>query len=178
MEPSPSVQVAPATVDDLHAIRDAYAEGARLQQAQGQAVWPPPADALLAAELAEGRLMKVLAGEGFAGVFTVAYADPIIWGDRDRGAHVYLHRIARAPGTTGGLMAPILGWARAEAAARGLDGVRLDTWAENDPLAAHYERLGFTRVGLQTIPDHAPLPAHYHGITVVLMEMPLDGAAG
>ncbi|HLA64278.1 MAG TPA: GNAT family N-acetyltransferase [Rhodothermales bacterium] len=171
--PALGATIEPATPADLPTLRAVYAEGARMQQARGEAVWPPPADALLAAETAEGRLMKVAVDGRLAGVFTVAYADPVIWTDRDRGAHLYLHRISRAPGAGGGLMAPILAWARAQAETRGLEGVRLDTWAENEPLAAYYEGLGFRHVGEQAIPPDAPLPAHYHGIRVVLFELAL-----
>jgi hypothetical protein len=34
------------------------------------------------------------------GTFVIAYEDAAVWGDRDRGAHVYLHRIARSPSST------------------------------------------------------------------------------
>ena len=48
------------------------------------------------AEIRAGRLRRVVDGPALAGVFSLAYEDGAIWGERERGAHVYLHRIARA----------------------------------------------------------------------------------
>lgn len=169
----PGPVVEPARHADLEAVRAAYAEGARRQRAASGAVWPPVADALLEAEVREGRLWTVRADGRLQGVFSAVYRDPVIWGARDRGAHVYLHRISRAPGGAGGLMGAVATWALAHAAARGLEGVRLDTWAGNEALLAHYERWGFARVGRRSIPADEVLPAHYWGIEVVLMERPV-----
>ena len=71
------------------------------------------------------------------------------------------------------LTAAVVAWAFAEARRRGLEGIRLDTWADNERLAAHYERAGFVRVGRTAIPSGAPLLPHYAGIEVVLLEAPL-----
>lgn len=168
------MHVEPARPSDLPAVQAAYADGAQTQHAQQADVWPPFSDTFVRGEIAAGRLFKVVDGQALVGVFTVAYEDPVIWGARERGRHLYLHRIARAAAHPGrGLMDPILTWARSHAEALGRDGLRLDTWATNPALTAYYERVGFAVVGRQRIPEDTPLPPHYSGITVVLMEMPL-----
>ena len=168
------MHVTPAAAADLSAVRAVYHEGARLQRAAGGAVWPPFPDKAILAEIRERRLMRVDGADGHIGVFTVAYEDPLIWGERERGRHLYLHRIARAPGAEArGLTAAVVAWAFAEARRRGFEGVRLDTWADNERLTAHYERAGFVRVGRTAIPSGAPLLPHYAGIEVVLLEAPL-----
>ena len=93
----PPLRITPATHDDLPAIREAYAHGRELQRQQDSAVWPPFPDAQILAEVAAGTLFRVLDGRVLAGVFTLLESDPLIWGDAERGAHLYLHRIARAP---------------------------------------------------------------------------------
>ena len=98
-------------------------------------------------EMESGLLFRVLDGDALVGVFTVAYEDPAIWGELERGAHIYLHRFARAASYPGrGLVDAILAWAIARCEALGRDGLRLDTWGGNDALIAFYESRGFTLV--------------------------------
>jgi ribosomal protein S18 acetylase RimI-like enzyme len=160
-----------ASVSDLSSTRAAYAEGRAIQIAQGSALWPEFDDAAIVAEIEIGHLFRVLDGDTLAGVFSVAYADEAIWAERERDAHIYLHRIARAPGYVGrGLIQAVLAWARAECRALGREGLRMDTWSSNTPLIDYYRRLGFTLVGRRVIPADARLPSHYHGVELALLE--------
>ena len=106
-------RVEPATPGDLPTIRAAYSDARAIQRAQGSSVWPEFSDAAILQEIAESRLFRVTADVGeLAGVFSVAYDDAAIWGERERGAHIYLHRIARVAGYHGpGLMDAVLAWA-------------------------------------------------------------------
>ena len=92
------MQVEPATVADLAAVQAAYAEGRRLQRAEGSVVWPEFADTAILDEIMAGRLLRVVDGDAVVGVFSVAYQDPAIRGEREQCSHIYLHRIARTPG--------------------------------------------------------------------------------
>ena len=110
-------------------------------------------------------------------MFSVAYRDDAIWGELEQGMHLYLHRVARAPGYHGrGLMDAVLAWATIECKRRGLAGLRMDTWAGNAPLIAYYERLGFRIVCLRRLGADPRLPAHYHGIELALLERSLDSS--
>jgi ribosomal protein S18 acetylase RimI-like enzyme len=105
------------------------------------------------------------------------YEDAALWGERERGAHIYLHRIARAPTYPGrGLVDAVLDWAQARGEERGLEGLRMDTWASNDALIAYYAKRGFTLLGRTRIPNDSSLP-HYRGLELALMERPLSAAA-
>lgn len=170
-----SMRVEAASPADLPAIRDAYASGRAIQQAQGSTVWPPFPDAAVLAEIETGRLLRVLDGDVLAGVFSLAYDDAAIWGERERGAHIYLHRIARASGYGGrGLIHAVLVWARVTCHSLGRAGLRMDTWASNTPLIGYYQRLGFALVGRRRIAADPRLPVHYHGIELALLEQPCD----
>jgi predicted acetyltransferase/GNAT superfamily N-acetyltransferase len=173
MSAAPTLRVEPATAADLPAIHSAYEAGRAIQRAQGFAVWPDFPDASVLAEIAAGNLLRVMDGATTAGVFSVTYEDPAIWGDRERGAHVYLHRIARAPGFAGrGLIDVVLAWARERCRALGRAGVRMDTWADNAALIDYYGRFGFTPVGRVRLAADPRLHPLYHGLELALLEEP------
>lgn len=170
MEPA-QIRVEAATVSDLPAIRAAYAGARLIQRDQGAILWPEFPDESIVAEVEAGRLFRVMDGDALVGVFTVAHEDEAIWGEHERGEHLYLHRIARAATYPGrGLIGAVLGWARAQCRALGRAGLRMDTWASNEALVAFYERQGFRVVGRRRIGVEPRLPAHYHGNEFTLLE--------
>jgi hypothetical protein len=135
-------------------------------------------DAAILTVIAAGHLLRVLDGDALAGVFSVVYEDPAIWGEHERGAHIYLHRIARAATYPGrGLLDAVLAWARV-ARRSGGRALRMDTWASKAALVVYYERRGIRPVAQRRLPADARLPAHYHGIEVALLEEPCQGKAG
>jgi len=165
------MRVVPAEPNDLPAVRDAYADARAIQEQQGAILWPEFTDDSIRAEIADGRVMRVMDGEALVGVFTVAYQDDAIWGELERGHHIYLHRIARAANYPGrGLIAAVLAWARAHCHALGRAGMRMDTWAANDALVAFYERQGFHVVSKRRIGIEPRLPPHYHNGEFTLLE--------
>ena len=171
------MRVEPASPADLPAIRAAYAHGRAMQLASGSEQWPEFPDTAILAEITSGSLLRVLDGDDLVGVFTAVYEDPALWAERERHAHIYLHRIARAPTYPGrGLVDAVLDWAQARAEEFGLEGLRMDTWASNDALIAYYGKRGFALVGKTRISNESPLP-HYRGLELALMERPLDFAA-
>ena len=167
-----SMHVEPATPSDLPAIRAAYAHGRTLQRENGSPLWPDFPDSAILAEISSGALYRVINGDALVGVFSAVYEDAALWGERERHAHIYLHRIARASTYPGrGLVDALLGWAQARAEELGLDGLRMDTWASNEALIAFYAKRGFDLVGRTRIPNDSPLP-HYRGLELALMERP------
>ncbi len=165
------MRVEPATPADLTAVRAAYANGRTLQRDQRSIVWPEFSDAFLLAEIDAGRLFRVVDGGALAGVFNVAYEDGAIWGELERGSHIYLHRIVRAPTFRGrGLMDVVLAWADGRCHELDRAGLRMDTWASNAALIAYYEALGFIHVSTRRMPVDPRLSPHYHGIELALLE--------
>lgn len=165
------MRIEPATSNDLAEIRAAYEHGRTTQRAQGSTQWPDFSDSSILAEIDAGQLYRVIDGGELAGIFSVAYEDPAIWGSLEVGDHIYLHRIARAPAWhRRGLVDAILAWADAQCEALGRSGVRIDTWAENTPLIAFYESRGFRVVARTTVGTDPRLAPHYHGNTFALLE--------
>jgi hypothetical protein len=167
-----AMDIQPASLSDLSRIQAAYAEGRRRQRQYGTLVWPEFADASLMAEMRSRRLFRVMEDDAMVGTFVIAYEDAAVWGDRDRGAHVYLHRIARSPSSTSrGLLQSVIDWACAHSGELQREGVRMDTAAASSQLVDYYERAGFVIVGRHLIGPDPTLPAHYHGTEVALFEM-------
>lgn len=168
------MQVAHAMPANLEEIRAAYADGRARQVEQRAPLWPEFANGSILAEIESGCLLRVLDGTSLVGVFSVAYEDAAIWGEHERRAHIYLHRIARASAYHGrGLVDAVLEWALAHCEALGREGLRMGTWASNGPLIAYYETLGFTLLGKRRIEADSPLPPHYRGVELALLERPL-----
>ncbi|HET7552809.1 MAG TPA: GNAT family N-acetyltransferase [Gemmatimonadaceae bacterium] len=160
-----------ATLLDLPAIRAVYADAREIQRAQGAILWEEFPVQLTISEVETGRLFRVMDGDALAGVFTVAYEDEAIWGERESGEHIYLHRIARATTYPGrGIMKPVLEWAWSECRRLGRAGLRIDTWASNQALIDFYERQGFRFVGVRSIGVEPRLAPHYQGIELALLE--------
>lgn len=165
------MRVEPAALSDLPAIRAAYADARRIQRELNAILWPEFPDEAIVAEVEAGRLFRVMDGDALVGVFSVAYEDEAIWGELERGEHIYLHRIARASTYRGrGLIEAVLAWARPHCRALGRAGLRMDTWASNEALVSFYERHGFRVVGRRRIGMEARLPPHYHGGEFTLLE--------
>ena len=171
------MRVEEAAREDLPAVREAYAHARAIQREQGAILWPEFTDASILAEIESGRLLRVMDGDALVGVFSVAYEDEAIWGERERGEHLYLHRIARAASYPGrGLIGAVLAWGRERCRLLGRAGLRMDTWASNEALVAFYERQGFRVVGRRRIGVEPRLTPHYHGNEFTLLEEPCGAA--
>lgn len=165
------MRIESATLSDLPAVRDVYARAREIQHAQDAIVWDEFPLQLTVAEIEEGRLFRIMDGDVLAGVFTVAYDDEAIWGERERGEHIYLHRIARATTYPGrGIMRAVLDWAWVECRRLGRVGLRIDTWASNKALIDFYEGRGFRFVCVRHIGEEPRLAPHYQGIDLALLE--------
>jgi GNAT superfamily N-acetyltransferase len=165
------VRIEPATPDDLPDIRAAYEFARATQREQASSVWPEFTDAAILGEIGAHQLFRAVIDNTIGGVFSLAYEDPAIWGPHERGAHLYLHRIARAAQYPGrGLMDVILAWAEQQCRLLGRAGLRMDTWANNTPLIGFYLRRGFHLVEERRLGADPRLPPHYHGNAFALLE--------
>lgn len=163
-----------ATTADLPAIRAAYVQGREIQLRSGLGSWIVFSDAHITNEIEHELLYCAQDGDTFVGVFSIAWSDPLIWAERERGEHLYLHRISKAAGyARPGFFAAIVSWGESIARSKGLHGLRMDTWAINVPLVDYYKSFGFAHVETRRIPKDPRLSPHYHGIDLALLERPL-----
>jgi GNAT superfamily N-acetyltransferase len=165
------VRIELATRHDLSDIRAAYEHGRSTQREQGSTVWPEFGEAAILGEIDARHLFRVSHEGAVVGVFSVAYEDAAIWGPFERGAHLYLHRVARTSDYSGrGLMDVILTWVDTQCRELRREGIRLDTWASNTALIEFYQRRGFQLVEERVLGTDPRLPPHYHGTALALLE--------
>lgn len=168
-QPSPAIRV--ATHRELPAIQAIYAHARQMQIASGQESWPAFPAATVLEEMDRSQLLCVVDRDRIAGVFSIAYEDGALWGERERGEHVYLHRIAKAADcAVSGLLNVVLAWTHAHCQALGRSGLRMDTWASNTALIALYEGRGFRVVERIHVGHDERLPAQYYDNDFVLLE--------
>jgi len=159
---------------DLAAIQGAYERGRAIHREHGEVPWPAFGDEQLLAEMRAGGLFRVTDGDTLAGVFSVAHEDAQIWGELERGTHIYLHRITRADNPSGGsIVGAIVDWGLAQCDTLGREGLRMDATSTNAPLLAYYAKFGFDTVAKRLMPTDPALSPHYHGVELALLERPL-----
>jgi GNAT superfamily N-acetyltransferase len=135
-------------------------------------LWSPFPETMILDEIGDGRHFSgFVSGNILAGFFSVAHADPFIWGDQDRGDAIYIHRMCVNPDFKGhNFAAKVLAWACDYAAARKCKFVRMDTWAKTRSLVDYYVRCGFNYIGDKKLSDTSGLPPHYRDQELALFE--------
>ncbi len=104
-------------------------------------------------------------------IFSICYSDKIIWGKKDDNQALYLHRIVTNPAFKGNeLFGEVLCWAKMHAVEKGLDFIRMDTWANNPGIIEYYKQFGFNIVGRFTTPHSDEPPIQQRGNDIVLLE--------
>jgi GNAT superfamily N-acetyltransferase len=168
------LRVKRASIANLKSVRAAYDCARAIQREQHAPIWPDFGDDSILDEIRDGRLYRVSDYGALTGVFTVAYEDGAIWGDLERGAHIYLHRIARSENRPQArLMESVITWALVKCDSMGRDGLRVDTWADNPAIIAYYQTMGFELIGTRRMTTDPRLSVHYHGLELALLELPM-----
>jgi GNAT superfamily N-acetyltransferase len=161
------LRVVPATIEDRSVIREILEEAQSWLATKGIAQWTMPFDdAWLTPRIESGEFyVACLANEPVAAV-RLLWADPLFWGEWERGDAAYLHSLAVRRAYAGQrLGARVVHWAAEEARAHGRSFLRLDCLAENRRLGDYYRDLGFAALG----------PATVGGATMMLFEKDLIG---
>lgn len=161
-----------ANIADLPIIYQLFEEAIAFQQKKNYAGWKNYDRTFLQHDVEAGLLFKILNGENIAGIFSVCYADPLIWREKERGDALYLHRIvANRNVNEGPVFAGILNWAKYFAVEKGLRYIRMDTWAENSKLIDYYRGYGFRFIEDYTTADTPELPLQHRNLKVALLEL-------
>ena len=165
------LQILNSAPADLDIIFELFASAIAYQEKKGYNRWPLFSRKLIETEMAEERHWKILDATMTVGVFSVLYNDPVIWGERNKDAAVYLHRIAVHPSFKGrGLMRVINSWAGEHAKQKQIGFVRMDTWGDNENLRKYYISCGFNYIGQQFVNDVHEGEGHYGGPVLSLFQ--------
>jgi ribosomal protein S18 acetylase RimI-like enzyme len=170
----PKYQIVNTTPKDLSFIYELFDLSVKYQEARGYPSWKNYDKAALSQDIENKNQYKVIFDAQVAIVFSVRYADKIIWREMDRGDAIYLHRIVVNPAFKGQkLFGQILKWTIDHAKQKKLEFIRMDTWADNPQIIDYYKSFGFNFMGNYTTPDTAELPAHNRNLALALLELKL-----
>lgn len=162
------------TPNDTPTIHWLFDEAINYQKRKGFIVWQGYDKEQLKNEMENGHQYKVTIDGKLACIFSVFYEDAIIWGEKEDGKSMYLHRIVVNPNFKGRkLFGKILDWAIEEGNQKKLHQIRMDTWAQNDNIISYYESYGFKFVGNTVTSDSKELAAHYRKQPLALLEYDL-----
>jgi hypothetical protein len=156
------MQALPCSVEDVNTILRLYDEARKLQVAKNTVIWPFFDEAFIKEEIQQGKHWKLIHNDVIACCWVITFQDPEIWGDRDNGLSIYIHRIVTDPAYRGNrFIDTIVAWAKVYTASLNKKHIRLDTWGQNQKLIDHYISAGFTNLGIITLENVSTLPSHY-----------------
>lgn len=168
---SPSYTVENTTLHDLEEIFGLFELSIAYQEKRGVPVWRNYDKSAIVKDIENKSQYKITIGPVMAIVFSVAYTDKVIWRHRDQGDSLYLHRIVVNPAQKGQrLFAKIMAWCTAHGKQKGLQNIRMDTWADNPGIQAYYQSFGFSVIENYTTPDTEELPVHNRNLALTLLE--------
>lgn len=164
-------QIVPTTFTDLEGIYHLFDQSVIYQEQHGYPAWRNYDKDAIVRDIENGNQYKVMQEGRIAMVFSVAYADAVIWRHRDKQDAVYLHRIVVNPACKGKrLFGNVLDWSIVHARSKGRKAVRMDTWAANPRIIEYYQGFGFGIVEHYTTPDTIDLPVHNRNLALTLLE--------
>lgn len=150
------------TMDDSKEILLLYEAARSLQTEKGMVVWPLFEKKFIEKEIDELRQWKLVINNTIACNWAVTFDDKEIWGAKEKGDAIYIHRIATNPIFRGNrYIENIVAWAKDYAIQKGKQFVRLDTLGNNTKLIEHYKSAGFVFLGMFELADTSGLPGHY-----------------
>ncbi|MFZ1806567.1 MAG: GNAT family N-acetyltransferase [Cyclobacteriaceae bacterium] len=171
---SKQTKIVNTTLKDLETIYAFFESAIAYQQRNTYPVWKGYDKAALIKDIEEGNQYKITMGNHIAMLFSVCYSDPLIWGDRENGDALYLHRIVVNPDFKGKkIFAMVLAWSIFHGRLNNLPLIRMDTWADNAIMINYYKSFGFRYVDECTTPDSEELAVQNRNLKVALLEYPI-----
>ncbi|HZY81962.1 MAG TPA: GNAT family N-acetyltransferase [Cyclobacteriaceae bacterium] len=157
------MNIARCTLNDAPAILELYNAASALQTSKNVVAWPKFTLEFIENEIRQGKQYKLVVNNEIASNWSVFHEDKEIWGEKDKGDSIYIHRICTNPKHRGNnYMKTIIDWCRQHAIDIGKDYVRLDTLGNNTRLIALYQSVGFDFLGILRLTNVEGLPDHYH----------------
>lgn len=156
---------------DLQLICWMFDEAILYQKLKNYPVWNGYDVAVLQNDIAQKIQYKIVVNGEIACIFSVCYTDPIIWGKKDKGDAIYLHRIVVNPKYKGQKhFEKIFAWAKNHAIENDFNFIRMDTWADNPNIISYYCSFGFEFLTNFTTPNTADLPVQHRNLKLALLE--------
>ena len=169
-----SYQIKNTTSSDLQFVYELFDSSIIYQEKKGYPVWKNYDKSALVSDMNNKNQYKIIVDDQIAMVYSVCYADKILWRQMEKGDAIYLHRIVVNPAFKGQrLFGLILEWALQQAKSKGLKFIRMDTWADDPNIINYYKGFGFYFIEDFNTPDNSELPVHNRNVPLALLEYEL-----
>ena len=167
-------EIVNTTPGDLEEIYGFFEHSIQYQEKNGYPVWRNYDKKALVQDIVDKNQYKVIIDSRIGIVFSVRYSDKVIWRHLDDGSAIYLHRIVVNPEFKGRkLFGRILEWVIDHSKQKGINHIRMDTWASNPTIIDYYKKFGFSVIENYTTPDSEELPVHNRKLALTLLEYSL-----
>ena len=164
-------QIINTELADLSFIHKLFEHSITYQESKGYPVWRNYDKEAIVQDINNKNQYKAVINKTIGIVFSVNYHDKIIWRECDNGDSIYLHRIVVNPEFKGQkLFGLVLEWAIDHIKSKGLNTIRMDTWAANPTIINYYKSFGFETIENYTTPDTPALPVHNRNLPLTLLE--------
>jgi len=169
------MEILKSSPEDIEIMREMWNEAIHFQKEGGNPVWPEFPEELIRKEIEDELNYKLTAGGKILFYFSIAFSDPLIWGEKEKGDALYLHRGVTAREFSGlGLTRVIFEWARIKARLINRKYIRIDTWGSNNSLINYYGKMGFKHIGFKSLGETHGLLAHYNNLRVAIFETEVE----
>lgn len=169
------VEVINTEAGDLQEIFELFEHSIKYQEKKGYPVWRNYDKNTIIKDIEDKNQYKLVVDSKTAIVFSVRYADKVIWRALDTGNSIYIHRIVVNPEFKGQrLFGTILDWVIEHSKQKGISSIRMDTWAANPTIINYYKSFGFAFIENYTTPDSEELPVHNRNLALTLLEFKLN----
>lgn len=164
-----------SSINDVGVILELYDCGIEYQKARLGSHWRSFDKNLLLKEIGENRHLKIIDQGAIACIFSVAFTDALLWGQRDSDPAIYLHRIVANHLFRGKRYTRhIIEWAKKYGKENNKKFIRLDTSSDNQQLNNYYTDCGFIFCGLKHFDKTENVPLHYLDADLSLFEIQID----
>ncbi len=169
-----SYKIINTTSSDLEFIYLLFDEAIAYQKRKNYTVWKMYDKNILQKDIDRKLQYKIVAGDEIVCIFSLCYAEPILWREKERGDAIYINRIVVNPKHKGQKQfEKILNWAIDHAKKNNFKYLRMDTWADNPNIADYYKSFGFKFLENYTTPNALELPIQKRNIALALLEFSL-----
>ena len=161
-----------SNISSENQFREFWAAAVAYQKSAQLPFWLAYPEALIRNEISAGLHFSAFLSDGILmGYFSIAFSDALIWGEKEHGDAIYIHRMCINPACKGNrFAASVLNWACGFAAGSARKFVRMDTWEDNLQLVNYYIACGFRHIGNRHLGVVPELPAHYSSANLALFE--------
>tara|TARA_R110000850_G_scaffold270621_2_gene403778 strand:+ start:172 stop:705 length:534 start_codon:yes stop_codon:yes gene_type:complete len=170
-----NIKIVTTTLNDFENVISLFQKAMELQGKNGYKVWKEIDKIGLKKDIENNLQYKIVENENVLCIFSVQFSDPLIWGKREKGDAIYLHRIVVNSEFKGQKQfEKVLNWTKQFALYKNLKFVRMDTWADNEKIIEYYKTFGFKFLENYKTSNEPELPIQNRNLEVALLELKLD----